>query len=82
MVWERPAINPPIFIRALNLSITCMVLFLQHGCVVSGSMDGMVKVWSHRGSEITTLRNHTQCVNAVDMFVKLKIKEGKISTKW
>lgn len=43
---------------------------LQYGCIVSCSSDGAVKVWSQKGTEITTLYGHTQRVNGCDMIVK------------
>ncbi|XP_059178831.1 telomerase protein component 1-like [Physella acuta] len=42
----------------------------KYGCIVSGSSDGLVKVWSHKGVLITTLAGHSLRVNACDMFVK------------
>ncbi|KAK7488729.1 hypothetical protein BaRGS_00020026 [Batillaria attramentaria] len=49
----------------------------KFGCVVSGSSDGQVKVWSHRGTEITTLYGHTQRVNACDVYVKCRATDGE-----
>ncbi|XP_074640264.1 telomerase protein component 1-like isoform X2 [Tubulanus polymorphus] len=46
----------------------------KHGCVVSGCFDGSVKIWSHKGTAITTLYGHTQRVNGCDMHVKLDQK--------
>ena len=43
----------------------------QSGCVTSTCTDGSVKVWSHKGEEITTLYGHTQRVNGCDMSVKM-----------
>ena len=43
----------------------------QYGCIVSSSADGAVKVWSHRGVEITTLQGHSQKVNGCDLLVKV-----------
>ena len=39
----------------------------SNGCLVSGSSDGLVKVWSRKGVEITTLKAHTLRVNRVLM---------------
>ncbi|XP_063952437.1 telomerase protein component 1-like isoform X2 [Lytechinus pictus] len=41
----------------------------SHGCVVTGCLDASVKVWSHRGVEITTLYGHSQKVNKVDIHI-------------
>ena len=46
----------------------------QYGCIVSGSSDGSLRVWSHKGTPITTLYGHTLRVNACDIFVKCKTK--------
>lgn len=35
------------------------------------SYDGTIKVWSHRGTEVTTLHGHKQRVNACDMVVRV-----------
>ena len=39
------------------------VAFSQ-GCIVSAAFDGSVKVWTHKGVEITTMYCHKQRVNA------------------
>ena len=39
------------------------VAFSQ-GCIVSSAFDGSVKVWTHKGVEITTMYCHQQRVNA------------------
>nr|XP_054750200.1 telomerase protein component 1-like [Lytechinus pictus] len=41
----------------------------SHGCVVSGCLDASVKVWTHRGVEITTLYGHSQKANKVDIHI-------------
>ena len=53
----------------------------QYGCAVSTSSDGSVKIWSHKGHEITTLKGHQNRVNGCDLFVKLKQKESISKTK-
>ncbi|CAF1250551.1 unnamed protein product [Rotaria magnacalcarata] len=37
-----------------------------------GSLDNTVRVWSHKGTEITCLRGHTEKVTSCDLWVKLK----------
>ncbi|XP_050397784.2 telomerase protein component 1 [Patella vulgata] len=54
-------------------AINC--LSYQFGCIVSGCSDGSVKVWSHKGTEITTLHGHTQRVNGCSMYVKTTEEE-------
>eukprot|EP00058_Branchiostoma_floridae_P011084 XP_002596572.1 hypothetical protein BRAFLDRAFT_128562 [Branchiostoma floridae] len=47
----------------------------SHGCVVSACYDGTVKVWSHKGDEITTLYGHDLRVNACDLRVTVEEEE-------
>ncbi|WAR22045.1 TEP1-like protein, partial [Mya arenaria] len=52
----------------------------SYGCVVSTCADGSVKVWSHKGIEITTLYGHMQRANGCDISVKLVEGEAEEST--
>ena len=51
-------------------------LAFQYGCVVSTGQDGVCKLWSHRGHEITTLHGHRGPVNACDLWIKLKLNSN------
>lgn len=51
-----------------------------YGCVVSGSLDNTIRVWSHKGTEITCLRGHTEKITSCDLWVKLKGTATKIDT--
>ncbi|KAJ8317249.1 hypothetical protein KUTeg_005153 [Tegillarca granosa] len=55
----------------------------SYGCIVSSCSDGSVKVWSHKGTEITTLYGHTQRANSCDLFVRVsqgqEVKEVDVS---
>ena len=44
---------------------------------MSCACDGEVKVWTHKGTEITSIRDHKQRANACDIFVRLKKKDSK-----
>ncbi|CAF2533417.1 unnamed protein product [Rotaria sp. Silwood2] len=44
----------------------------SYGCIVSGSLDNTIRVWSHKGTEITCLRGHTEKITSCDFWVKLK----------
>ena len=55
------------------------VAFSQ-GCVVSAAFDGSVKVWTHKGIEITTLYCHKQRVNAC--FINVPGKKEEASSEW
>jgi len=56
---------------AMTFVICWLVCYLQYGCIVSSCVDGSVKVWSHRGIEITTLHGHSQRVNGCHLLVTL-----------
>ena len=51
-----------------------------YGCIVSGSLDNTIRVWSHKGSEITCLRGHTEKITSCDLWVKLKGANIKTAT--
>ena len=44
----------------------------QQGCIVSASSDGLVKVWTHKGIEITTMRCHKKRVSGCILFLPHK----------
>lgn len=48
----------------------------SHGCIVSSSADGQLKIWSHRGVEITTLHAHDRGVNCCDILVPVGEEDG------
>ena len=41
----------------------------QQGCIVSASSDGLVKVWTHKGVEITTMRCHKKRVSGCVLYL-------------
>jgi WD40 repeat protein len=56
-----------------------------YGCIVSGSLDNTLRVWSHKGTEITCLRGHTEKITSCDLWVKLKgntIQEPNNQNQW
>ena len=50
------------------------------GCVVSAAYDGSVKVWTHKGIEITTLYAHQQRVNCCQL--DMPGGAGNTTTNW
>ena len=44
----------------------------KQGCVVSASSNGSVKVWTHKGVEITTMRCHNKRVSGCILFLPQK----------
>lgn len=57
------------------------VTFSQ-GCVVSAAFDGSVKVWTHKGVEITTMFCHKQRVNACHLYIPDRAKANQIGSAW
>lgn len=57
------------------------VVFSQ-GCVVSVGVDGSVKVWTHKGVEITTMFCHKQRVNACLLYVPSTAAEKELISSW
>ena len=52
-------------------TVSKLLLVFQNGCIASCSFDGEVKIWSHKGVEITTIRAHQQRVNDCDLHISL-----------
>lgn len=52
----------------------------SQGCVVSAAFDGSVKVWTHKGIEITTLYCHKQRINAC--FINVPGKNEGAASNW
>lgn len=52
----------------------------SYGCIISGSLDNTIRVWSHKGTEITCLRGHTDKVTSCDLWIKLKGVDLKTNT--
>lgn len=44
----------------------------QQGCIVSASSDGLVKVWTHKGVEITTMRCHKKRISGCILYLPQK----------
>lgn len=73
MYWVKPH-----SLRLMSIYFVC----LQYGCLASACSDGTVKVWSHKGTEITTLHGHKERVNACAMFVAATGSEGWCLLWW
>ncbi|XP_012935535.1 telomerase protein component 1 [Aplysia californica] len=71
-VWDMKTSKEKVKMTGHSSAINAVAY--KFGCIISGSTDGTVKVWSHKGVEITTLRGHDLRVNACDMFVKYSAK--------
>ena len=77
-LWDLKTRTPRITFKGHTSSINS-VAFSQ-GCVVSAAYDGSVKVWTHKGVEITTLHCHKQRVNAC--FINIPGKSESGSSDW
>ena len=53
----------------------------KYGCVVSSSTDGQVKVWTHKGVEITTFMPHEKRINSCDLFAA-SLEEQLLGSSW
>lgn len=51
------------------------------GVIASASLDGTVKIWTHKGVEITTLNCHKQRVNSCDVYIAQTAKQTRVSSK-
>eukprot|EP00731_Ephydatia_muelleri_P016594 Em0009g1018a len=63
-----------------HLTAINSVAFSQ-GCIVSSAFDGSVKVWTHKGVEITTMYCHQQRVNACLLDIP-NAQAAPTSTDW
>ena len=52
----------------------------HQGCIVSAGVDGSIKVWSHKGIEITTMYCHKQRINSC--LVSIPNKASSASFDW
>jgi telomerase protein component 1 len=68
-LWDTKSGHEKVKMTGHLSSITGVAY--DHGCIVSSSFDGSIKVWSHRGVEITTLQGHAQRAGGCDLHVKI-----------
>ena len=61
-LWDIDSDKEKTLFTGHTSAVTC--LDFSQGCVVSGDVEGRVKVWTHKGVEITTLFGHKMRVNA------------------
>ena len=54
----------------------------SQGCVVSAAFDGSVKVWTHKGVEITTMYCHRQRVNTCMLHIPSRAKANQLVLSW
>lgn len=54
----------------------------SQGCVVSAAFDGSVKVWTHKGVEITTMHCHRQRVNTCVLHVPSRAAANQLTSSW
>ncbi|KAH9524948.1 hypothetical protein Btru_028330 [Bulinus truncatus] len=84
-LWDIKNGAEKLLLSGHTSAVNCVTY--KYGCIVSGSSDGNVRVWTHKGVSITTLVGHSLRVNACDMFVKCKSKaaddvEAKEELSW
>ncbi|XP_022100533.1 telomerase protein component 1-like [Acanthaster planci] len=69
-LWDMKAMNEKCQFIGHTSAINAVAY--SQGCVVSACFDGTIRVWSHKGIEITTLYGHNSRVNCCDIFVSAK----------
>lgn len=47
----------------------------KFGCIASGSVDGVLKIWTHKGVEITTLQQHKERINCCEIFADFEVEK-------
>ncbi|XP_067949967.1 telomerase protein component 1-like [Watersipora subatra] len=50
------------------------------GCIVSAAMNGEFKVWSHKGSEVTSVKCKSGALNACSLGIRMASKGGDEAT--
>ena len=50
--------------------------------MTSVSSDGQVKVWTHKGTEITTLQPHKERVNACEIWAQFTKRQNENEMEW
>ena len=76
-LWDVSAKVEKTTLTGHSAAVTQSVF--QQGCIVSASSDGLVKVWTHKGVEITTMRCHKQRVSGCLLFLP---QRSNISSSW
>ena len=69
-LWDVKAKTEKGTLTGHSSAVTQVVL--QQGCIVSASSDGLVKVWTHKGIEITTMRCHKKRVSGCVLYLPQK----------
>ena len=61
-IWDTTDWKQKTVLKGHTSAITSVSS--SQGCIISGAVDGSVKVWTRKGIEVTTLYSHKQRVNA------------------
>lgn len=77
-LWDLKTATAKTTFRGHTSAINSVAL--SHGCVVSAASDGSVKVWTHKGVELTTLHCHKQTANAC--LIDVPGQKDSSSTDW
>ena len=79
-VWDVESGSEKATFKGHTSAITS--IDVSQGCVASAGFDGCVKVWTHRGVEITTVSCHKQRVNTCLLQVPSKSKANQPISSW
>ncbi len=75
-IWNTSDWSQKAILKGHTSPVTSV--YTSEGFIISGSVDGSVKVWTKKGIEITTLHCHTQRVNAAIMDAPIVAKQDQV----
>lgn len=79
-VWEVDSGREKTTFKGHTSAINCVSM--SQGCVVSSAFDGSVKMWTHKGIEITTMHCHKKRVNTCLLHIPSKAKANQLILSW
>ncbi|XP_047145181.1 telomerase protein component 1 isoform X1 [Hydra vulgaris] len=75
---DQTSVQEKLVFKGHNSAINS--LKYKFGCIASTSADGFLKVWTHKGVEVTTIKAHNSRVNCCEIFSFLKDDSVEWST--
>lgn len=78
-VWDIKTGNEKSVMKGHTSAITSVAFCM--GCIISGAVDGSVKVWTQKGIEITTMYCHSQRINACFLSIPGKM-DMNVQESW
>ena len=75
-IWNTSDWSQKAILKGHTSAITSV--YTSEGFIISGAVDGSVKVWTKKGIEVTTLYTHRQRVNAAIMDTPTPTKQDEV----